>query len=263
MTTNTTSLSLPPRLRPWVLPLALLALWAAAGRTGLAQSPLWVSPLAVWQTALEQVGSGALVAALAASLQRDLLGLAIGVPAGLLFGALLGASRWARRLVGPSFHTVKQVSLFAWIPMLSMWFGAGEGAKVAFIALAAFFPVALNTIEGVQGVPRDLVEVARVLRFSRWQLATRLVAPAAAPSIFTGVQLALIYTWLATLGAEYLLASGAGIGNTLVDGRERFEMQLVVFGMVVVGLVGSALQAATGLAERRLLTWREHTVARY
>ncbi len=155
--------------------------------------------------------------------------------------------------MGPSFHTVKQISLFAWIPLISVWFGLGDAAKVAFLSLAAFFPVVLNTFEGIRAVPADLLEVARVLRFTRTQVLWRVVLPSAAPSIFAGIHLGLIYAWLATLGAEYLLVSGQGIGNTMTDGRENFWMDLVIFGVIVVGLVGFTLNWIASRIESRLL----------
>lgn len=255
---------LPKPLRGWVLPVLLLGLWTiAATRSGALASPLLVTPSKVWATAVEQVASGALFTALAASLWRDLAGFAIGASSGLLFGAALGTSRTFERLAGPSFHTVKQVSLFAWIPLLGLWFGLGDAAKVAFLSLAAFFPVALNTAEGVRGVPAPLLEVGRVLRFTRWQRWRRLVLPAAAPSIFTGIHLGLIYAWLATLGAEYLMPAGAGIGNLLVDGREHFRMDQVLCGVIVVGLVGFALNLIASRLEARALAWRGRSVARY
>ncbi|MEY5097363.1 MAG: hypothetical protein RJA36_82 [Pseudomonadota bacterium] len=254
---------IPKSLRGWVLPLLILALWSWAVGSGAVSSPLLVSPLAVWERGVAQLASGELRAALSASLQRNAWGFAFGASAGLAFGALLGASRRAERLVGPSFHTLKQISLFAWIPMLTMWFGLGEAAKIAFVAMAAFFPVVLNTCEGLRSVPREWLEVARVHEFGPWQLLRRVIAPAAASSVFTGLQLALIYSWLATLGAEYLLASGQGIGNTLIDGREHFQMDLVLFGVVVIGLVGFALNWTLAALEQRLLSWRERTVARY
>jgi sulfonate transport system permease protein len=246
----------PRRWRGWVLPLAALALWWAAIRFQWTTSPLLVSPSQVWATAVDQVSSGEAWSALGSSLRRDLLGFAIGTAAGLFFGAVLGLSRWADRLFGPSFHTLKQISLFAWLPLLSLWFGLGDAAKIAFIALAAFFPVVLNTFEGIRSTPPELVEVARVLRFTRLQLFTRVVMPAAAPAVFTGLHLALIYAWLATLGAEYLMVSGQGIGNLLIDGREHFWMDKVLFGVVLIGLVGYALNTFAGRLERRALAWR-------
>jgi len=253
----------PKALRGWVTPLALLALWWGASALGWTDSPLLVSPGAVWHRAVAYTASGELWVALGASLWRDLAGFAIGVSGGLVFGALLGLSRGFERAVGPSFHTLKQISLFAWIPLISVWFGLGDAAKVAFLSLAAFFPVVLNTFEGIRAVPCELIEVARVLKFSRWQLLRRVVVPGAAPSIFAGIHLALIYAWLATLGAEYLLVAGKGIGNTMIDGREHFQMDLVIFGVIVVGLVGFSLNWIATRIEGRLLAWRGRSVAQF
>jgi sulfonate transport system permease protein len=253
----------PKALRGWVIPAVLVLLWWAAKQFGWTTSPLLVSPAKVWQTAVEQVTSGKLFVALGASLWRDLAGFAIGASAGLLVGALIGASRLAEQLIGPSFHTLKQISLFAWIPLLSVWFGLGDAAKVAFLSLAAFFPVVLNTFEGIRSVPPELLEVARVLRFTRVQTWHKVILPAASPSIFAGIHLGLIYAWLATLGAEYLLVSGKGIANTMIDGREHFWMDLVLFGVIVVGLVGFALNWIASRIEARALAWRGRSVAQY
>ena len=253
----------PRAVRGWVVPAGLLLLWWAAFHFGWSTSSLLVSPAAVWQRAVRYAASGELLTALGASLWRNLAGFAIGAGAGLVFGAALAFSRLFERAVGPSFHTLKQISLFAWIPLISVWFGLGDAAKVAFLSLAAFFPVVLNTFEGIRSVPREFIEVARVLRFTRLQMLSRVVLPSALPSIFAGIHLALIYAWLATLGAEYLLVAGQGIGNTMIDGRERFEMDLVIFGVIVVGLVGFTLNWVATQFERRLLAWRGHSVAQF
>jgi len=253
----------PRPLRGFVIPALLVALWWAAVRFGWSTSPLLVAPGKVWQTGVDQVASGKVFAALGASLWRDLAGFAIGASAGLLFGALLGASRLAERFIGPSFHTLKQISLFAWIPLLSVWFGLGDAAKVAFLSLAAFFPVVLNTFEGIRSVPPDLLEVARVLRFTPAQRRRKVILPSAAPAIFAGIHLGLIYAWLATLGAEYLLVSGQGIGNLMIDGREHFWMDMVLFGVFVVGLVGFTLNWIASRIEARALAWRGRSVAQF
>jgi sulfonate transport system permease protein len=253
----------PRQLRGLVIPMLLVVAWWAAVHFGVSKSPLLVAPAKVWQTGVEQVTSGKIFAALGASLWRDLVGFAIGASAGLLVGALLGASRTADALIGPSFHTLKQVSLFAWIPLLSVWFGLGNAAKVAFLSLAAFFPVVLNTYEGIRSTPRDLLEVAQVLQFTRWQRWSKLILPAASPSIFAGIHLGLIYAWLATLGAEYLLVSGQGIGNLMIDGREHFWMDMVLLGVFVVGLVGFSLNWIASRLEARALAWRGRSVANF
>jgi sulfonate transport system permease protein len=212
---------------------------------------MMTSPAQVWHTAVDQVRTGALWRALSASLARELTGFTLGASLGLALGALLGVSPFANRLVGPSFNTFKQVSLFAWIPLISVWFGLGDLAKVVFLSLAALVPVVAHTSDGIRAVAPELLDVGRVFRYSKWQTVTRIVIPAALPSIFTGVYLALIYSWLATLGAEYLLVAGSGIGNTLVDGSEQFRMDLVVFGVIVIGITGWALNSLARAVQRR------------
>ncbi|MFL9865776.1 ABC transporter permease [Paraburkholderia fungorum] len=245
-----------------VLPIAAIAIWWAVSEAHLIKSGLLVSPAQVLATAWQQIVSGALVKALSASLAREASGFVIGTLGGLLLGSVLGFSRLATRMIGPSFDTFKQISLFAWIPLISVWFGLGDAAKVVFLSLAALLPVAAHTCDGIHAVPRAYIEVARAFRYSRWQLIRAVILPAALPSIFTGIYLALIYSWLATLGAEYLLVAGSGIGNTLIDGSEQFRMDLVLFGVIVVGVTGWALNALARAVERAIFARRSQVPAR-
>ena len=243
------------RWRGLVLPVAFIALWWLSARFELVNSALLVSPAKVLATAWEQIETGRLFRALSASLAREATGFLIGTTAGLVLGALLGLSPLFNRIVAPSFNTFKQISLFAWIPLISVWFGLGDVAKVVFLSLAALVPVVVNTCDGIRTTPPGLLEVARVYGYTRWQTITQVVLPAALPAIFTGVYLALIYSWLATIGAEYLLVAGHGIGNTLVEGSEHFRLDRVIFGMVVIGLVGWLMNASARALERRLSRW--------
>jgi sulfonate transport system permease protein len=239
------------RWRGWVIPLAALALWWFVSRHAVVGHGIMTSPLQVLHVAIDQARSGALWRALSASLTRELTGFTIGTSLGLVLGALFGISPIANRLIGPSFNAFKQVSLFAWIPLISVWFGLGDVAKVVFLSLAALVPVVVHTSDGIRAVSPELLDVARVFRYSRWQTVVHVVLPAALPTLFTGIYLALIYSWLATLGAEYLLVAGCGIGNTLVDGSEQFRMDLVLFGVIVIGVTGWALNALARAIQRR------------
>jgi sulfonate transport system permease protein len=243
-------------LRGVVLPVVAIALWWAISEAHLVKSGLLVSPGQVLQTAWEQITSGALLRALSASLAREASGFVIGTVGGVLLGSVLGLSRIATRVIGPSFDTFKQISLFAWIPLISVWFGLGDAAKIVFLSLAALLPVTAHTCDGIHAVPRAYIEVARAFRYSCLQMIGYVILPAALPSIFTGIYLALIYSWLATLGTEYLLVAGSGIGNTLIDGSEQFRMDLVLFGIIVIGLTGWALNALARALERAVLARR-------
>src|SRR6218665_2483443 len=133
------------RWRGLVLPVAAIGLWSLAAGFELVNSALLVSPEKVAATAWEQIETGRLWRALAASLAREATGFLIGTLGGLVLGALLGLWPLFNRIVGPSFNTFKQISLFAWIPLISVWFGLGDVAKVVFLSLAALVPVVVNT----------------------------------------------------------------------------------------------------------------------
>ncbi len=239
-----------------LLPISLVACWQIAAGTGALDPTVWASPVVVARQVRAALADGSLPADLAASLQRDLAGLAIGIPVGLAAGISLALSTLADRVFHPSLSAIRQVALFSWVPLISLWLGSDETAKTAFIAYAVFFPVMLNTYQAVSGVDVKLVEVGRMLCLSRTQMLGRIVLPAALPGIATGIHLALVYGWLATIGAEFLFSAGPGIGSALMIGRAQFRMDMVIVGMVSIAVVGMALNQAAGYGERRLLRSR-------
>lgn len=222
-------------VRGALLPLLLLMVWELVAQFGSINKNLLVSPATVLATTVTLTRNGELWAALQASLNRMLMGFVLGTVAGLLLGTLLGLSKTLSKVLGPSFHAVRQIAVFAWIPLISMWFGLGETAKVVFISIVALFPVVLNTYEGIKSVSPEHVEVARVFAFNRLRLLRRVIFPAATPSIFTGIELAVMYAWLATIGAEYLMTTNGGIGSLMLEGREQFRMDVVLLGIIATG----------------------------
>lgn len=248
----------PPRdWRGLVLPVLLLVVWWAVTALGWVNTKLIVPPLGVLETAVKTLSQADFYNGVLASLARDLTGFTIGASAGVGIGTLIGMSRWAERLIGPTFHTLRQISLFAWLPLLTSWLDTGDLSKVVFIALSTFYPVVLGTFEGVRSVTRAQAEVARVYAFTRRQVLTKLVLPAAAPQILTGLRLGLIYAWIATIGAEFLLSSyGHGLGNIVFKGRAAFNIELIIVGMLAIGAIGYGFNRLADLVEARALRWR-------
>jgi sulfonate transport system permease protein len=239
-----------------VLPLAALALWQAAGTTGHIDTGLWSTPVTVLAAAGDALRAGALARDLLASLQRDVIGLAFGIPLGIAMGCFLGLSRWGNILFGPSLSALRQVALFTWIPLISLWIGNDQAGKITFIAYAVFFPVLLATENGMRQVDVKLLEVARALCLGRRQALLRVVLPAALPAILAGIHLSLIYGWVATIGADYLFSAGPGIGSALMAARSMFRMDHVIVGMAVIAAIGFLLNEAAGQIERRILAGR-------
>jgi sulfonate transport system permease protein len=244
-------------LRGLVLPIAFVALWYAVTALGWVNTKLIVPPGNVVKVAYEYVVGTDFFVAIGWSLLRNLSGFAIGAGAAIAFGIVLGVSRWIEGFFGPTFHTLKQISVFAWLPLISAWLGTGNDSKILFVALTVFYPVALYTIEGVQSVTREQLELAKVYRLRSYQVLTKLIFPAASPQIIAGLQLGLIYGWLATIGSEFLLfKSGPGIGDVVIRGRAAFNVELIVFGLVTIGLIGTALNRVATRLEARALRWR-------
>lgn len=243
-------------LRGALLPLVLLLTWEISTHWSFTNGHLLVSPTTVLTTTVTAIHNGDLWLALHASVGRMLIGFACGTVAGLFLGTLMGLSRTMDKVFGPSFHAVRQIAVFAWIPLISMCFGLGEAAKVVFIGIVALFPVVLNTYEGIKSVSPEHIEVARVFAFSRFRLLRRVIFPAATPSIFTGIELAVMYAWLATIGAEYLMTTDGGIGSLMIEGREQFRMDIVLLGIIVTGLVGGVVSSCARRLGAYLLRWR-------
>lgn len=246
-------------LRGLFLPLLFIGLWAVAAWQHWLNPKLIPAPIEVWHAGVKNMLSAIFWQGVGASLFRDLSGFAIGSFFGIAFGILIGISRWASYLFGPSFNVLRQVSLFAWLPFISTFLDYGNSAKILFITLSVFYPVALHTLDGVSGIALHQYEVAKVYRLSRWQLLRKLILPAAGPQIFVGLQLGLIFAWLATIGSEFLLASyGVGLGNIVINGRAAMDVGLIVFGLLVIGVIGIGLNSIALRLERRLLIWRQH-----
>jgi sulfonate transport system permease protein len=248
------------RNRDWrwaALPLTLFIIWYVTTAFGWVNTKLIVPPAKVFQAAVKAISHDGFLGGVEASLIRDMSGFVVGSFFGIIFGVLLGLSRWTERVVGPTFNTVKHISLFAWLPLISTWLGTGDSAKIMFIALTTFYPVAINTFDGVRSVPRTQLEVARVYAFTRWQLITRLIMPAASPQILIGLHLGLIYAWMATIGAEFLLITAdSGLGDAVIKGRAAFNVELIIFGMLIIGLIGAFFNVIATRIESRLLAWR-------
>ncbi|WP_246038459.1 ABC transporter permease [Chitiniphilus eburneus] len=238
-----------------LLPLALFALWQyAVDRQWLAEQIL-PPPSLVWQSLGELWHSGELRDHLAISLTRVGWSVLLGGGAGLALGAALGLSRSARAYLLPSFELVAQFPVVGWVPLLIVFLGIDEALKVAAISLAVLVPVTVNTHRGIAGIPRPLLDVGRVYRFTVPQTLWRVVLPAAAPSLFNGLRQGVMQAWLTLVFVE-LLASSEGIGYLMVWGRQLLQLDLVVVAMLAIGAVGLALDLALRWAESRLASWR-------
>jgi len=241
-------------LLPWLLPAALLILWEASSLAGLFGSQVLPAPSAVVAAAWQLGRSGELWHHILVSTERAFAGLLVGGSIGLALGFLNGLSTAAARLTDTTLQMLRNVPHLALIPLVILWFGIDESAKLFLVALGVFFPIYLNTCHGVRTVDRDLVEMGRAYGLSGWEFFRQVILPGAVPSILVGLRYALGLMWLTLIVAE-TISSSAGIGYMTMNAREFLETDVVVLGIVIYALLGKLADAATSWLQRRALAW--------
>jgi ABC-type nitrate/sulfonate/bicarbonate transport system permease component len=181
--------------------------------------------------------SGTLLRAVAASAERVGFGYTIAVFLGIGIGVPAGYYRVVGNLVDPLIHLLRPIPVTAWVPLSLVFFGFGMKGAVFLIALGCFFPIVVNTIEGIRGASRTLVRVGGMLGASDLQLLRHFIFPASLPSVFVGLRIGMGIAWVLVIVAE-LLSVKAGIGYTLLDAYSFNRYDVVIAAMIVVGLVG-------------------------
>ncbi|MCW2404624.1 sulfonate transport system permease protein [Sphingobium sp. B1D7B] len=239
----------------FLAPLFLLALWQFACSLDIFPPQILVPPSSVAWSLVDMAASGELQRHVGDSLRRLALGFLIGAVLGMAFGAAMALSRLFEALFSPLFYTIWQVPVIAFIPMMVMFLGIDEPFKLAVVAIAAFFPMALATFDGIRSVPRNYFEVARVYRLHMLDLIRRILLPATVPAVLTGVRISLTRAWIVLVAAE-LLAADSGIGQMMEMGRQLFQIDVVLAGVVVSGLIGFLLDRGARYVESRASRWR-------
>ena len=242
------------RLAPWFLPVGLVALWQLASSMGWQSTRILPSPEGVIEAFWTLSASGELWQHLAISSWRALIGFSIGGLIGLTLGLISGLSRWGERLLDTSVQMLRNVPHLALIPLVILWFGIDESAKIFLVALGTLFPIYINTWHGIRSIDRVLVEMARSYGLSGFSLFVHVILPGALPSIMVGVRFALGLMWLTLIVAETISAN-AGIGYLAMNAREFLQTDVVVVAIILYALLGKLADVSAQLLERVWLRW--------
>jgi len=238
----------------WALPAVLLIAWETAARLGWLSPRLLPAPSAVavafWQSLLD----GSLATNTLISCERAFKGLAIGGGIGFALGVLTGLWRPAETMFDSSMQMLRNVPHLAIIPLVILWFGIAEAAKIFLVAIGVMFPIYLNTYHGVRGVDPGLIEMGRVYGLSRSALFWRVILPGAMPSILLGLRYALGIMWLTLIVAETISAS-SGLGFMTMNAREFLQTDVVLLGVIIYALLGKFADVLTRAIERYALSW--------
>ena len=215
----------------------ILLLWKITNYLGIWSDYILPSPEKVYSTFLNMISDGSIFINVYASMKRVLIGFAIstaiGVPLGIFFGIYSGVYEYFKSLI----NFLRNTPPLALIPMLILWFGIGEESKIIIIVLASFFPIFTSTLKGIKNCDSKLIEVGRVFEFSKLQIIFKIIIPNAILDIAVGLKLALGYSFRAIIGAE-LVADSSGLGYLISDGKEMSRTDVVIVGIIVIGLLG-------------------------
>ncbi|WP_433694100.1 aliphatic sulfonate ABC transporter permease SsuC [Herbaspirillum seropedicae] len=238
----------------WLLPLLLLVWWEVAAQAGWLSSRILPEPLAVLKAAWELSASGELWRHLAVSSGRAASGFAVGAGLGLILGLLSGSLRSAELLLDTTLQMVRNIPALALIPLVILWFGIDETAKLFLVSVGVFFPVYLNTFHGIRSVDQGLIEMAKSYGLSGWPLYRDVILPGALPAILVGLRFALGLVWVLLIVAETISAQ-AGIGYMTMNAREFLQTDVVLVGILLYALLGKLADTAARWLERFWLRW--------
>jgi NitT/TauT family transport system permease protein len=235
--------------------LGLLLLWEALTRTGWVPALFLPSPLGVLATGLEMLRSGELLAHLATSLQRILLGFGLGALGGVAVGLTVGVFGLAEAIGNPLIAATFPIPKIALLPLLILWLGIGEASKVAVITLGVFFPMAINTYTGVRHADPQLLRAAVSFGAGRWSVIRKVMLPSALPMIFAGLKLGAGTSLLLLVAAE-MIAASSGIGFLILNAQNLMETTALMVGIVLLSLLGLASHWLLNRLERVAIPWK-------
>lgn len=240
-----------------ILPILILILWIIATNLELFSAAILPSISTVFDSLKSQLNSGQLWKDISISLIRVLEGYLIAATLGITLGVLMGISERINKFFFLTFTSIRQIPMLAWIPLIVLWFGIGESSKIIVIVIAAYFPILLNTMNGIKRTDTKLIEVGNMYKLSKWKLFTKIYFPSALPSIFVGLKLGLGISWMAVVGAE-IIASSSGIGYRMNDARSLMQPEVVFVGMFAIALIGIIMDQILSRISKKITPWENN-----
>jgi len=212
------------------------------------------TPLEVIEAGIRLFKRGDLQEHVLISTQRALVGFVIGGVVGFLLGLFNGTILFFERTVDTTIQMIRTVPHLAVIPLVILWFGIGETAKIFLVALGVMFPIYINTFNGIKNVDRKLIEMGSVYGLSRWGLFKNIILPGALPSILVVIRYALGVMWISLIVAE-TIGADSGIGFLATSAREFMQMDIIVLTIVLYAILGKLSDVIAKICEKRLLKW--------
>lgn len=237
-----------------IIPILVLISWYIFSNNGVIKSSILPTPGSVVDAFVESVKNGELQKNIIISSQRAFIGLLIGGGIGFFLGLATGLSKIAKLFLNDSIQMIRNIPILALLPLIILWFGIGEEAKVVMVALAVFFPMYLNTYNGIISIDYGLIEMGKIYGLKGFSLFKHIIFPGALQSILVGFRHSLGIMWLILIAAE-TLASDTGIGYMAMTARELLQMDVVVLSIIIYAILGKLSDFVANVIERIVLRW--------
>ncbi|WP_042353946.1 ABC transporter permease [Bacillus rubiinfantis] len=226
----------------------LIVVWQIVIVLGRYDEALFPSPLKVVKGILALIQTGAIFVHLGVSLVRFLVGYLLAVVTAVFLGLIFGRFPKVWAIIDPIVQVLRPVSPIAWSPFIVLWFGIGDIPAVVIIYISAFFPVLLSTVSGVRKVDLAYLKVAENFELKKSSLIWKIIFPAAFPAIANGLHIAVGTAWIFLVAGE-MVGAQSGLGYMIVDARNSLNLDLVLAGIIFIGISGLLLDKAIGFFE--------------
>lgn len=247
------------RLLPWLVPVLLIVTWQICADAKVINTRLVSSPLAVLSSLARLTIDGTLWRNIKVSCFRSGAGFFIGGSVGLVLGFLTATFKPLEILFDSSLQMFRTIPHLALAPLVIIWFGIGEEAKIFLIFCGVMFPIYLNTFHGIRSVDRQLINMARVYGLKRFGLWRQVIFPGALPSILVGVRFSLGIMWTTLIVAETIAAS-SGIGYMATNARELMQTDVMILSILVYAFLGKLADILARKLEQVTLSWKPEYV---
>jgi NitT/TauT family transport system permease protein len=236
-----------------------IVVWELIVVLGNAPSYILPTPLSVWDTLVDLAKTSTMWSQLGATLEGTLLGFVVGCAAGVVFGILAGEFRIVRQVIYPYLVAIQSLPKVALVPVIATWFGFGLNAKVVLVVLLVFFPVLVNTFQGVATADPEKIDLVRSLRGGRWQQLWRVRFFSAMPFMFTGFELGIVYAFLGAVLAEMTGAQN-GTGVMMEQFQTNADTEATFALLIVLAVVGLILNTIVRYVHRKVVFWEQSSV---
>ena len=234
----------------------ILGVWEAAVKMGFIEALFLPAPSDIWRRAVDMTGDGSLIANIFASTRRVMVGFLLATIVAVPLGIAMGSSPLCMAIFNPLLSFLRPLPSMSWVPLSLLWFGISESQKYSIVFMGSLAPALLYIIDSTRNVDPLLIRAAKNLGAKRHNIMFGIILPAALPQIITGLKVMLGIAWTCVISAE-LIAAREGLGFMIMNGKEYFQTDTVVLGMVMISITVLLTDLVMRIIERRLVSWQD------